>query len=552
VISEYRIVQPNGTTVWIQNRSQLIRDASGKPVRSEGILTDITGKEIERLAAITLRSIGEGVITTDPQGRVEMLNRVAQKLTGWKNEEASGHHFDQVFVIKHAETGEVIPHFFATLQAQSAQGPTHLPPGSLLVSRSGREHRIEDSAARIHAEYGEEMGIVVVFRDVTEELMIREQLLQTQKMEAIGQLAGGVAHDFNNMLAVILSSAEILALDSSLSERAAELVSHIHASAIRSADMTSKLLTFARKGKPLSTPVDLYHIVKETADLLKGTLDKRIEIKVTTQATHHTVIGDNSQLQNALLNMGINAAHAMPDGGELSYEIFERELDAIYCQASPFDLIPGPYLEIQVRDTGKGMPRSVQQRIFEPFFSTKGEKGTGLGLAAVYGTLVEHRGAITVYSEEGEGTLFHLYLPLSDAQKVKALSPQEVGRGHGRILLVDDEELIRITGQMLLEEMGYEVLLAEDGQQALTRYQSEKAPIDLVILDMIMPGMSGRETFDALRAYDPDCRIVLASGFSREQDVREMKKRGLAGKLMKPFSRHELWSVLQQVLTPPL
>jgi len=301
------------------------------------------------------------------------------------------------------------------------------------------------------------------------------------------------------------------------------------------------LLTFSRQGAKVSTAVNCAKIVEDTAALLKHTINKNIAIHVENRATHTSVIGDDSLLQNAFMNMGINASHAMPNGGELTFTLENLELDAEYCEISPFEIIPGDYLEIAIRDTGTGMPPEVQSRIFEPFFTTKEQgKGTGLGMAAVYGTVQEHGGAIVVYSELGTGTVFHVYLPITTETVRREILAEPTVIGTGTVLVVDDEELIRITASALLRSMGYRVILATDGQEGVHTFLETKDEIDLIILDMIMPVMGGRETFTKLREIDPTIPVIIASGFAKEEDMAALKKEGVNGFLNKPFRRAEL------------
>lgn len=519
----------------LKKREQTIRENS-----------EAMRQEKERLS-ITLKSIGDGVITTDMEGRVDVLNKVAEKLTGYHAAEARGKMLFDVFTLLDLESHEPI---LSPLDDILKSGKAvKLGKKILLRSRSGELYRIEDAASPIFDAEGRLAGAVFVFRDVTQEYKIQEQLQHSRKMEAIGQLAGGVAHDFNNMLAAILTSVELLENNPSLNDKAKKHLTTIGKAAGRSADLTAKLLAFARKGKNRSTVIDMSLIVQDTMAILEGSVDKNILLRVENTAQVSGVVGDDAQLQNALLNLAINAVQAMPDGGTLTFGLQNRFLERAYCENSPFELKEGNYLEISVRDTGAGIPLELQKKIFEPFFTTKEQgKGTGLGLSAVYGTVQTHHGAIDLYSETGVGTVFHIYLPVSEEVPSPREERQEINKGTGIILLVDDEELIRVSTHSMLEEMGYEVLVAENGAQALEVYRSRHQEIDLVILDMIMPVMSGRQTFAALKAIDGQCRVVIASGFSKEEDMAELKKQGVKGFISKPYRRHELALLLQEIL----
>jgi len=378
---------------------------------------------------------------------------------------------------------------------------------------------------------------------------LTEQLHQSQKMDAIGQLAGGVAHDFNNLLGAIIGSTQLIQIPRNLSKEQNEYLSIILTAAERAGNLTKKLLTFSRSGTKTSTAIDCIKIVKDTLEILQHTIDKNIAITMENRATQTSIIGDDSLLQNALINMGVNASHAMPQGGKLTFSLENLELDRNYCEVSPFAIKPGSYLEIAVRDTGYGITSDVLPRIFEPFFTTKENgKGTGLGLAMVYGTVQEHGGAITVYSEVGTGTVFHIYLPLTEESTHREKTAEELPTGTATILLIDDEELIRITAKGLLESLGYKVLLAENGEEGVNAFSGKKDEIDLIILDMIMPVMGGREAFEKLRKIDPDISILIASGFAKEENMILLKEQGLSGFLQKPFRITELAVKISDIL----
>lgn len=392
-------------------------------------------------------------------------------------------------------------------------------------------------------------AILVFARDISELRRLEESSHQAQKMEAIGQLASGVAHDFNNMLGGIIGAAEMLGLSLPDDAKAKKFHQIILEAATRAASLTKKLLSFSRSSQHNSTPVDVHDIISETLVLLENSIDPRIEIQVSLEATRSNVIGDPSQLQNVFLNLGINGSQAMSDGGKLSISSDITELDGLYCNYSTFTIQPGNYLEVEVRDTGMGIAPEHIGKIFEPFFTTKEQgQGTGLGLASVYGTIQQHGGAITVHSKAGAGTTFHVFLPLADAEATRQRVTQIVKRGSGRILVIDDEEVMRFTAKAILEELGYEVMVAGDGQEGLQLYLQEKFAFDLVLMDMIMPVMDGRDCFEAMRQYNPDALVVLSSGFSKEEDIQEMKAHGLAGFVRKPYRSSTLSQVIHEAL----
>ena len=385
-----------------------------------------------------------------------------------------------------------------------------------------------------------ERHILSITRDITEHRRLQERVRQMEKMDAIGQLAGGIAHDFNNQLAGIMGFADLLhqLLDE---PKLKSYVEHIITGARRSADLTNQLLAFSRRRDQLATPSDLHTIIRETVQILTRSIDKRIAVTLELNAARHTVMGDASQLQNAALNLGVNARDAMPDGGELIFETSNLTLSPTQALDMPQTVDPGEFLVLRVRDTGCGMSESVRERVFEPFFTTKEMgKGTGMGLAAVFGTIRQHHGAISVESEVGAGTCFEIFLPTSDSTERQSRSRAVdssalMGR---RVLLIDDEEMVRKLVVDMLRSHGCHIHAEHDGAAGVAYYQRHWTEVDLIILDMIMPRMSGRDAFAALREINPAARIVIASGFSAGDDVQELLDRGAIGFLKKPF-RHE-------------
>lgn len=349
------------------------------------------------------------------------------------------------------------------------------------------------------------------------------------------------------MLTGITGAAELLRRH--VSADGARYLEILSSAAARAADLTSKLLTFSRKTNVELTPIDLRDTVEGAVSLLERTIDKKVEISCKIDADQTIIDGNDSQLQNALLNIGINAAHAMNNSGELSFVVRNIVLEEDYCTYSPFDIHPGNFIEVEVRDTGCGITADHIKRIFEPFYTTKEKgKGTGLGLSAVYGIILEHSGAIHVYSEPGVGTAFKLLLPVSQSLVVAQTEERQIVYGTGTILLVDDEELIRVIGKDLLESLNYRVILACDGLEAISIFKEQSEQIDLVILDMIMPTMSGSETFHGLRKIKSDIKIILSSGFSNNKAIEELKKSGLQGFINKPYNKVELSNILARSL----
>jgi CheY-like chemotaxis protein len=362
-------------------------------------------------------------------------------------------------------------------------------------------------------------------------------------------LAGGIAHDFNNMLAGIMAAAELLKLRLSNDEKNQKMINTIINATTRSADLTRELLTFSRKGKSVSDPVNVNDVITAVMSLLERTVDKKIQLSSRLESGSPFVLGDQTQLQNTLLNLGVNARDAMPDGGALTYSTAVKVLDYATCRSLGISLSPGQYLEIVVSDTGIGMTKELLEHIFEPFFTTKAVgKGTGLGLSAVYGTVHSHNGELSVQSEPGVGSVFKIYIPLLDTVPQPTVCSVEAVSGSGVILLVDDEKLLRDIGSELLESLGYKVYLAENGEQALEVFAEHSSTISLVILDMMMPVMGGKEAFYSLRESSPELKILLCSGFSHDGTGDELVKLGANGFIQKPYNRSELSRSVAAVL----
>lgn len=395
-----------------------------------------------------------------------------------------------------------------------------------------------------------EDGAVIRIDNVTEQHRMRTELTHTRKLDAIGQLAGGVAHDFNNMLAGIIGGAELLSLYYKEDAKAKEYVDMIIQSGKRAGELTHKLLAFARKGKIESTPIDVAKAIQDAVSILNHTLDKRISIHMNIDAEHTYIIGDLTLIQNALINLGVNAGHAMPEGGDIEINLTEIRLDEAYCQESPFEITEGQYLDMEVRDSGKGIPKDNLNRIFEPFFTTKeAGEGSGLGLAAVYGAVQEHGGAITVYSKVGAGTSFHLYLPVADKEQQIFIEKEDaIVYGQGTVLVIDDEQVISVTARSILEALGYKVVLAHNGKEGIEKYKEHAEDIDVVIIDMIMPEMNGKECFFAIKAINDKVKVLLASGLSIKPDLEELTTNGLNGFIQKPYTTVQLSKALSALL----
>lgn len=513
--------------------------------------TEKSLREKEENLRITLNSIGDAVISTDINGRVVRMNPIAEQLTGYSIDESKGHYILEIFNIINAETRKKAENPIEKILDTGYA--VELANHTVLIAKDGTERQIADAGTPIYNDEGNLVGTVLVFRDVTDQYLLTERLHQSEKMQAIGQLAGGIAHDFNNMLGGIIGSAELLDMnlekEQTKCHKSVELIIKM---AQRASNLTDKLLAFSRKGKRIEMPVDLHAIVNDTVAILERSIDKRINIKLKLEATSSIVLGDPSQLQNALLNLGVNARDAMNESGTFAISTKNLLLDDEYCNVKTSELKSGHYIQITVSDTGHGIPHELQKKIFEPFFTTKKTgQGTGLGLSAVYGTVRDHQGDITIYSELDKGTVFHLYLPvIEETIQVEEQPNKKQITGNGVILVVDDEEVIRITASNILENFGYEVLTAEDGKQGLKVYIENKNRIDLVILDMTMPVMNGEEAFNAILHINPEAKIIITSGFSHEIKIQHLQANNdNFAFIKKPYHISELNELIETMLS---
>jgi len=373
---------------------------------------------------------------------------------------------------------------------------------------------------------------------------------QSQKLEAVGLLAGGVAHDFNNLLAAILGHADLLALEAAPGTDAAESARTIGLAAQRAAELTRQLLAFARLGQHRQEPVDLHAQVEEAVALLARTLDKSIRIERRLEAPRHHLLGDPGQVQQVIVNLAVNARDAMPAGGTLTLQTAVEQVDALGAAGG---LPQGEWLVLSVSDTGSGIPPQHLERIFEPFFTTKDEgRGSGLGLATVYGIVKAHGGEVRVYSEVGQGTRFIVSLPLlaEPAAAARAEAPP-LPHGSGVVLVVDDEELVRRTAGRMLSVLGYQPALVAGGQEALDWLGARADPPAAVLLDLAMPGMDGGACLKLMRARHPALRVVVSSGFARNARVQALLDDGASEFVQKPYRTGELAQALELALRKP-
>ena len=388
---------------------------------------------------------------------------------------------------------------------------------------------------------------IMVCEDITERKKLETQLMNAQKMEAIGTLSGGIAHDFNNILMGVQGYTSLMMLDTGIDHPHYEWLKHIEELVKNAADLTRQLLGFARGGKYVVQPFDINDLIEKTSTMF-GRTKKEIVIHSKYERNVWAIEGDRGQIEQVLLNLYLNAWQAMPDGGDLSLETKNVVVDGIYAKS--YSAAPGRYVKISISDNGSGMDEKTKERIFEPFFTTKElGRGTGLGLAMVYGIIKNHNGFIDVISEPGKGTSFVVHLPASEMDVVKERpAAPNIIKGTGTILLVDDEPNVLAVSKAILESLGYKVQDVNNGEDAVRIYRENKATVDLVVLDMIMPGLSGSETFDRIREINPSAKVILSSGYSLNDQAQQIMDRGCRGFVQKPFNIAHISRKVREVL----
>jgi PAS domain S-box-containing protein len=418
-----------------------------------------------------------------------------------------------------------------------------------IVDKSGETHWVQINSVTIL--WGGKPAALGFMRDITLEKRLEAQLQHAQKMESIGTLAGGIAHDFNNILGGILGYASFMKNKMTEDHAFYGYVDTIESGAMRASELTSQLLAFARGGRFNIKPINLNRTVEETLAIINRTFDKSISIETRLQDDLPTVEADAGQLQQVLLNLCVNARDAMPAGGTLTIESKAETITGDFAEA-PVDAEPGPYVVLTVSDTGVGMDSETAQRVFEPFFSTKEEgKGTGLGLSMAYGVVKNHGGFLRVEGDLGKGATFRIYLPASGKPELKEtpVTDAPIG-GDELILVVDDEKAIRDLAVEMLDSFGYRVIAVEDGVEAVEVFKAHADDIDLVVLDMVMPKMGGRETFLKLREISPAVKVILSTGYSQVGRAQEILDEGVRGFIQKPYRINTLLSTVRNVLEP--
>jgi PAS domain S-box-containing protein len=542
-----KLIDTEVTLKAITLNGQTILQASVHDITEQKKAQEEIAAERERLA-VTLRSIGDGVISADTDGKIVMLNEVAEKLTGWKNEEALGRPLDEVFRIVSETTRERVAN--PVFKALSIGDSIELDMNTILISRDGREIPIADSAAPIKDAKGTAIGVVLVFRDITEKRKIEEELSKASKIESLGIFAGGIAHDFNNILTSIMGNISLAKMNIGENHDIHGMLADAEKASVRAQELTYQLLTFAKGGAPAKRTAAVDQIIRECAGLCLRGSKSRCEFEFDENL--RPVDMDCGQISQALNNLIINSNQAMPDGGVIT--IAARNVSG-HSLNHPI-IKTGEWVKISITDRGPGIPEQHIDRIFDPFFTTK-QKGSGLGLAITYSVIRRHDGYIEVESTSPQGTTISVFLPASNEELSPELKDDNpfLTRGEGTILLMDDDEGVLSVINMALSRLGYKTVLARDGREAINKYKqaiNSGERFDVVIMDLTIPGgMGGKETIALLREIDPDVKAIVSSGYSNDPIISEYEKYGFSGCVCKPYKASQLGAALQAVLSRP-
>jgi PAS domain S-box-containing protein len=547
----YRTTALDGSYRWLHSRGRVfVRGDDGRPLRMIGVIADITKRKRAEAALRESEEVMRYIIKYDPNAIAVYDNDLRYIAVSDRYLHDYGVEDADILGRHHYEVFPEIPERWRAVHRRCLAGAVERNDDDSFVRQDGSVTYNRWECRPWRRPDGSIGGIITYTEVTTERKKLEERIRQMQKMEAIGHLAGGIAHDFNNQLAPIMGYADLLQArlgESDLARYARLILS----GARRASDLTKHLLAFARKGKYLSVPVDIHALVAEVIGLLEHSIDKRIAIVQQFGARLHTVRGDPSQLQSIVMNIALNARDAMPEGGTLRIATRNLDLDEARCRHLPFEISPGTAIELLVADDGCGMDEATRARIFEPFFTTKDEgKGTGMGLAAVYGAVTNHAGAITVETAPGEGTTLRVLLPAGEAEPHRPEPPpEEIPYAEPlHVLFVDDEEDVRHLAADMLRILGHRVTPAVCGREAVEAVEAAPEGYDLVILDMIMPRMSGPEAFGKIRQIAPELPVLVCSGHSLDAAAQAILREARTGYLRKPFRMHELAAAIARTV----
>ncbi|HAK59315.1 MAG TPA: hypothetical protein DCO77_02885, partial [Nitrospiraceae bacterium] len=543
--------------VFVECHAYPIKDASGAVIRAIETLNDVTErvqlekkvKDSEETYRDLYDNAPDGYYSLDGNGMFVEVNRTFLDMIGYSREEiVKKAHISDLLA---GESMEVCQALFPQLK----KGRKMMNLELTMKKKDGSPLPVMMNASAVFSGDGAFVMSRSVIRDISEKRKIddekkklQEQLFQSQKLEALGTLAGGIAHDFNNLLASIMGYASLAKAELQPEHPVFRHVDIIEAASHRASELTQQLLAFAKGGKYNVRPNDVNDIVREVVTLLSRTIDKSISINLRTADDLRPAVCDAGQVQQALLNICINARDSMPQGGVLTLET-ENVVLGVEDVKTLVDIYPGDFVRVSISDTGVGMDQETREHIFDPFFTTK-EKGTGLGLSLAYGIIKKHDGFIQVYSEPGRGSTFRLHLPACVEEEACSEKTEGITlkKGTGTILVVDDEDMVRSLARDILQKNGYTVLTADDGRTAVSLYTEQSDEIAAVLLDMVMPNMNGREVFQRLKEMNPEVKIIVSSGYSHDRDADDLIKQGAAGFVQKPYRMGDLLGMVESVL----
>jgi PAS domain S-box-containing protein len=570
---EQRYVRKDGTVVWADTSITALREPDGRITHTIGWVQDITERkraeaelaELHRRQERILTAVGEGLHGIDREGTIIFENPAAAAMLGWGVQELIGQAAHQIMHHTRPDGSPYPPeacHIYATLR----DGLVRHVEDEVFWRKDGTSFPVTYTCTPMRDEAGTIIGAVVAFSDITERkraeesharLAAREReleadLRQSQKLEAVGQLAGGVAHDFNNILSALIMQVELLEAIPAMPAAAADGLRQIRADANRAAQLTRQLLLFSRRQVMRLEVLNLNELIINLGKLLQRLIREDVQLQLRTRPGALLTRADPGMLEQVLINLAVNARDAMPAGGKLTIETTELHVDEAVARAHP-EATPGRYVGFSVSDTGDGIPPEVLPRIFEPFFTTKAAgQGTGLGLATVFGIIKQHQGWIQLENRPGRGATFQVFLPASTAAAAETAPAEAQTKPRGgteTIFLVEDDAAVRKPARKLLERMGYEVLEAADGVEALKCWEANRGRVALLLTDLVMPGgISGQELGRRLQAEQPRLKVVYTSGYSAEIAGRDFKLREGEAFVQKPFSPTVLWETIRRSL----
>jgi two-component system cell cycle sensor histidine kinase/response regulator CckA len=543
---ELRNRAKDGSIYWVDTTIVPFLNKDGKPFQYVSVRYDITerkrGEDRIRQQASLLDKAQDAILVCDLNYQILYWNKGAERIYGWSLNDVLGRNFCDLICggnrshLNEAKAAIEINDEWKTEVSQ--------------LTRSGAKISVESRWTLVRNERRQPDYILITNTDITEKKRTEEHLLRAQRMESIGTLAGGIAHDLNNILSPILMSVEMLQLNNTDPENARWL-SMIRENSDRGADLIKQVLTFARGMSGERIPVQLKHIIKDLVSVLKETLPRSIDVKYDIDPELWTIAADPTQIHQVLMNICINARDAMPTGGSIKITAKNIAIDENYARMN-MDAEPGNYVFLSISDTGTGMAPEVINRIFDPFFTTKEiGKGTGLGLSTTLTIVKSHGGFINVYSEPKRGTRFSIYFPSADSGRVEAETSKasEIPRGNGElILVVDDEENIRLVAEATLQKFGYRTITASDGTDALASFALHGTEIAAVLTDMAMPYMDGASLIRALKKIDPEVKVIAMSGLASTGQTAELRSMNVDAFLTKPYSAETLLTMLSDLI----